>query len=128
MEKSAHLYWVFLMVISLFIGGCGSSSDSTSPSATYSITGTWAYTLVTTDLGLEAGTMTFIGTDVLGTFAIVKLSIEIDTGSYTVDDVTVTMTGSQTWSGTFSDESTMSGTWQDIDTSTSGTWIARKQS
>lgn len=130
MKKSAYMYWGLLIAISLFMGGCGDSdsSDSTSPSATYDITGTWAYTLLSSGTTLQAGTMTFIGTEVAGTFAVVNLSVEIDTGVYTVDDVTVTMVGSQEWSGTFSNESTISGTWQDSENSTSGTWIALKQS
>lgn len=125
MNKALNLCWIFLIAISLLIGGCGDSS--TSPTATYSIGGAWVYTLLTTTETLDAGTITFVGADTAGAFTLVNTSADTETGVYSVNGVTVTMTGSQTWSGTFSNESTMSGTWKDSDTSASGTWIALKQ-
>ena len=115
---------LLLAMSSLGIIGCG-GGGSTSPTAAYSIMGTWSYNMT----GWDEGTITFSGTDTSGTYSGINYYGYTHTGTYTVDGTSVTVTRDSTdgfvWSGSFNDANSMSGTW--TAESSSNTWTATRQ-
>jgi hypothetical protein len=111
----------------IIVGGCTSSSSDPTTPATFSILGTWTYTMLTGNNTWDTGTFTFTGTSESGTYTQVNIYNITYTGTYTVSGINVTLDGSEDFSGTFSDAANMNGNWTLDDGSESGTWTAVKQ-
>lgn len=131
--------FLFLLLVSLGllgVSGCSSSSSSDAPvpsraAPQHSILGTWAYTLFAESEGstyeYDNGFIKYQGTETRGTFTLINF-YEIEySGDYAVDGEGVTITGSQTWVGVFTDATHMDGTWEAGDSEATGTWTAIKQ-
>lgn len=128
--KKHVLVLLLLVSITMLVGGngCGNSDSSTPATpATYSILGTWAYTMLMGSNTWDSGTITFTGSDTGGTFTQINFYGVTYTGNYTVKGTDVAITGPETWTGTFSDALNMGGTWNSTSSSDAGTWTAIKQ-
>ena len=111
--KKAFLLLVLL--ISILLVGCGGEP---SEPALYDITGTWTYTLLSSEGNTyDAGTITFTGKPESGTFTEINLyDIEYE-GEYTVNGAAVTVTNGETWEGTFTDSDHIEGDWENEEAS-----------
>jgi len=110
-------------------GGDGDGSDG--GDATYNIVGTWFYRQ--DDPQWEAvaeGNITFSGSATSGTFTQIDQEVSQETyrGTYTVEGINVTITGSvYILTGVFTTAIRMDGTWYRVDNSeVRGTWWAEK--
>lgn len=129
MKKNLLIFLLIISISLLFgLSGCGDGDDDNPVTpATYSILGTWAYTMIMGGNTWDSGTITFTGTDTSGTFTQINFYSATYTGTYTVNGTDVTISGPERWTGTFSDAANMSGTWNSTTSSDAGTWTAIKQ-
>lgn len=128
-------FTLFVSIGLLLVSACNGSSEehesATSAAPQYSILGTWNYTLIAEIEGssyeYDSGTIAFDGAETSGTFTQTDFyEIEYQ-GTYAVDGKDMTITGSQIWTGAFTDATNMSGTWNSVEDGESGTWTATKQ-
>ena len=128
MKKTTMFVMLLLSLGLMTVGGCSSSSSDPTTPATFSILGTWAYTMLSGNNTWDTGTFTFTGTSESGTYTQLNIYNVTYTGTYTVSGVNVTLDGPENYSGTFSDADNISGTWvSDSDANLNGTWTAVRQ-
>lgn len=129
------LVFATFVLIGLLAFACNGSSERieavTLAAPQYSILGIWDYALVAEHEGssyeYDSGTLAFEGTEAGGTFTLINF-YEIEyKGAYTVDGKDVAITGSQIWTGAFTDATNMTGTWNSVEGEESGTWTATRQ-
>lgn len=134
--KKSLLFTLMLSVCLLAFISCGGSIGNNEPTPSpapsqYSILGAWTYTMMAESEGdpyeYDSGTITFAGNQNSGTYTQLNFYDIEYTGDYTVSGDQVTITGAQTWTGTFTDATHLSGTWEAADHSAEGTWTATKQ-
>jgi hypothetical protein len=135
MKNMQKIVIVGLMFVSLLFVGVGCKSggnDATGPTATYDIRGVWDYVIMNQAGGVwDQGTVTCTGSQITeGDVSQVNTYNVSYLGTYRVDGVKVTIeiAGSARYTGTFSDATHMSGTWQSLnDSAQGGTWTATKR-
>ena len=125
---------IFVSIGLLLVFACNGISERNEPATLaapqYSILGTWNYTLIAELEGssyeYDSGTIAFDGTETSGTFTQTDFYETEYQGTYAVDGKDMTITGSQIWTGAFTDATSMSGTWNSVEDGESGTWTATK--
>ena len=126
--NASKILGVLLICGSLLLtAGCSSSSSDPTTPATFSILGTWTYTMLKGTDTWDTGTFTFTGAPESGTYTQVNIYNVTYTGTYAVSSVNVTLDGPEDFSGSFTDTTNMNGVWNSDDLFDSGTWTAVKQ-
>ena len=139
LRSTAVVFACIILFGTLSVGCSSDSKDSTGPSGTFTITGTWTFNQNNAGGSFwDNGTVTFTGTATSGTFSMTVAEGITHTGTYTVNGSSVNISGTYTvysgtfsWTGTFSSSTAMSGSWThtrpvDDALDASGTWTAEK--
>lgn len=113
-----HKNIIVLLVACLFL------LVSCAPQANFDIRGKWEYTMTASDGNTyDAGSITFEGQTVSGTYLQVNIyEVEYE-GEFTVSGTALKLTGYETWEGEIADANTIEGTWSHDD-GFSGVFIA----
>jgi len=119
--------YVLILLIVLVLTGCTAktAADPVLP-ATYNVTGNWEYTLSVPGGNVyDEGTIEFTGTASEGTWSLLNFYDVEYNGTYTMIGNTITLTGDETWDGSFADADHISGQWRNNEES--GEWKASRK-
>lgn len=113
-------FLLMTLLFALLLAGCA-------PKADFDIRGEWEYTMTASDGNTyDAGSITFEGQPVRGTYLQVNIyEVEYD-GEFTVSGTALKLTGYETWEGVMADANTIEGTWSHDD-GFSGVFIATRK-
>lgn len=113
--------FLMLLLFALFLAGCAAE-----PVADFDIRGEWDYTMINTDGNVyDVGTITFSGKPTQGTYLELNIYEVEYTGEFLVKGNMLKLTGDETWDGTVTDVTTMTGNWSHTD-GASGTFTATR--
>ena len=120
MKNRNSLLIGLVLVTILVLSACSSGVE-------FDIRGNWRYEMIAANgMIYDRGTINFAGQPDSGNYFLLNVKEVAYEGEYEVAGIEVTLTGDETWMGTFVDSSHLNGTWSHPDKDANGFWIAER--